>query len=699
MVVYDDQNIADREAELRKDLSPGLIELDGQLPLEQAAFWASCVDGTIGELERIGGLPEDSVFNDVLTRYFDASTRAMNVVFDAAYRDQPAEVKEATGKELLSKPGFLDALTEHYDLYPNEKHEGFQKVCQVVGMPCSRASFAYAIRRIRMAVLLSSHHMRPMTVSKSHRKTWNEEGNYIGTVYHFDYDDDDLYNFAHAEKRCQVQNFGTIFHIPKLPKQAPIHDIGKYLFTSKATRSGRVHWSHLHFPSPELVLAICQVWRVSGFRQNLFCNLRTAQTQIELSANASRCPDTSGERYMWSSMVMPGIFLDRTSRESLELYRNWAAMRRNPTTKAKVSVHPPPIRIAAVQSTIGLLWSDVKENTLVSMVDEPVYIGKWNSDAPYMSQKSGMTKLLDMLLTGLTCGCCCRQSNTYGSADDPRGQYSKLNQQDPGDVEANVPEKTQKVAGFHVSEQLHAALTEESVTARNVAGEIASDEEESCCSFDRCFEKVLVALDAPNSMLRLSSHFLLLTRIALNRTADFLDVLEVYEAAITRISYLLHERETRDKDELIANIAQMKSDLGHLERVVRPFANHVVPTLSQIAPNLPRDFPLVHHQVQDIQHNCQIFGPKCKSLTEKCVALSQEYDRIASDKMNDILNLLTFITFIITPVQILTGLYGMNFRIMPELGWKYGYAYFWGLSTSLTVLFALVLVCLKRQND
>lgn len=715
------------DAGSRGDLSEGLRNLDNSDAADQAVFWRSCIDKSIGEVERIGGLPEDTVFNDILTRYFDASNRAMHVVFDAAFRDQEEELKEyqeGTGEKLLSKAGLLDAMTEHYDLYDNEDHPGFKKVCEVVGMPCSRSSFTYAVRRLRIAILLYTHGLVP---ELSHKNVGSEnllDRKDVGKVYHFDYDDDNLYDFEASEVRGPVHHHGSRFNIPKLPKQIPIADLAKYLFTSKMRRLGRVHWTHLQFPAKELVLAISQVWRVSGFRQALMCNLAHAQPQIEittlrsaddnvqprmsrqqsstmgraLSVTESRSiadQPSDGEqpqesnlsRWMWSSLVMPGIFLDRTSQESLELYRQWCAKRRDPTLKKDVNPYPPPIHIAAVQSTICMLWSDVKENALVSVVSEPTYIGKWNTDAPYQSQKSFATRLLDIM----TCGCGDRDSS--GSKDDPKGQYSKLKSCDPADLEANTTQ-------YQMSDELREELAKGLEGSSNdVAGELAIDEEQSCCSFDSCFQKVLLALESQNSTLRLSSHLLLLTRITLNKTAAFLDVLDVYEAAVARIGYLLHQSSTRDKDDLIANIELVLYHLGHLQRVVQPFADYVVPELSKIVPNMQVDFPLEFHQVQDIRHNIQIFGPKIDSLKHQCTALSQEYDRIASDKMNDILNLLTFITFVITPMQILTGLYGMNFKIIPELEWRYGYHYFWTLSGCLTILFALILVCLKRQSD
>lgn len=46
-------------------------------------------------------------------------------------------------------------------------------------------------------------------------------------------------------------------------------------------------------------------------------------------------------------------------------------------------------------------------------------------------------------------------------------------------------------------------------------------------------------------------------------------------------------------------------------------------------------------------------------------------------KMNEVMKLLTVISTIFIPLTFIVGVYGMNFRIMPELTWKYGYYVVW----------------------
>jgi len=44
-----------------------------------------------------------------------------------------------------------------------------------------------------------------------------------------------------------------------------------------------------------------------------------------------------------------------------------------------------------------------------------------------------------------------------------------------------------------------------------------------------------------------------------------------------------------------------------------------------------------------------------------------------SNKMNEIMKVLTIISTIFIPLTFIVGLYGMNFQYLPELSWKYGY--------------------------
>ena len=44
-----------------------------------------------------------------------------------------------------------------------------------------------------------------------------------------------------------------------------------------------------------------------------------------------------------------------------------------------------------------------------------------------------------------------------------------------------------------------------------------------------------------------------------------------------------------------------------------------------------------------------------------------------SNRMNDIMKVLTIIATIFIPLTFIAGVYGMNFDYMPELRWRWGY--------------------------
>jgi magnesium transporter len=60
------------------------------------------------------------------------------------------------------------------------------------------------------------------------------------------------------------------------------------------------------------------------------------------------------------------------------------------------------------------------------------------------------------------------------------------------------------------------------------------------------------------------------------------------------------------------------------------------------------------------------------------------YLSMVSHRTNRIVNRLTMLSAIFLPLTFLCGVYGMNFRVLPELEWEYGYLYFWGLATVIT---------------
>jgi magnesium transporter len=52
-------------------------------------------------------------------------------------------------------------------------------------------------------------------------------------------------------------------------------------------------------------------------------------------------------------------------------------------------------------------------------------------------------------------------------------------------------------------------------------------------------------------------------------------------------------------------------------------------------------------------------------------------------KLNQVIRMLTIISTIFIPLTFIVGVYGMNFDYLPELEWKYGYYFIWGVMLTI----------------
>ena len=66
-----------------------------------------------------------------------------------------------------------------------------------------------------------------------------------------------------------------------------------------------------------------------------------------------------------------------------------------------------------------------------------------------------------------------------------------------------------------------------------------------------------------------------------------------------------------------------------------------------------------------------------------------------SNKMNEVMKVLTIIATIFIPLTFVAGIYGMNFENMPELKWQWGYATVWAV---ILVVSGVMVYLFKRKK-
>ena len=76
-------------------------------------------------------------------------------------------------------------------------------------------------------------------------------------------------------------------------------------------------------------------------------------------------------------------------------------------------------------------------------------------------------------------------------------------------------------------------------------------------------------------------------------------------------------------------------------------------------------------------------------------SLMDMYMTSISNKMNEVMKVLTIIATIFIPLTFIAGVYGMNFDNMPELHYHYAYYVVWGV---MLVILILMVIYFKRKK-
>jgi len=600
--------------------------------------------------------PPDAVLNDALSRDFDATSEGIDLLFNRV------AVDGGSGDSQIDRDGFFDALVNHFGFVHGVEREAalaipeFQRLAELVGFPCNRESFGHVVRRLRMGKLLSTD---ACTEAR---------------LLYYDYDEQSISgSFVPSRSTRQVWYGGNAYVVPNVEKQIEmgetpnVYNFAEYIFENKFERVGRVHWLHAHRACKEVILALGQFYRMPAHIQSMVCSLSTAESQMKVHDKDANEQDGL---YTWSSVIVPAVYLESESQRSMQRYDAW--FKEFGKNDLGDNSPPPRVKLGAIVMKFALLWSNLEANTLVSVSSEPVYLGKWLTDR-HTSFRDKWSRAQARFMAWLQA--LWRREKSY--------DYQAL-------CEDDVLDKAETGEAWSACGRSGDLTDDCGAEVDDIGWQTAGEEERS--TFEAMFQQVLQQLDDERSLLRMGTGTQLVSRIVLNRTEGYLQVVSMYKAAIHRCQFLLRAKTQANKDELISKISLAKLELSQLLRLIQPFVDNVLGDFEELG----RERGSTHQHVVDIRHNLRHFVPQCKSQIELCESLIAEYDRAAGDRVNNILNILTVITFVVMPVQLLTGMYGMNFKKMPELHWDYGYYYFFALASVLTVCFSIALVCIYR---
>lgn len=172
-------------------------------------------------------------------------------------------------------------------------------------------------------------------------------------------------------------------------------------------------------------------------------------------------------------------------------------------------------------------------------------------------------------------------------------------------------------------------------------------------------------------------------------------LVDTYTPEVLELEALLGDMEDqvfeRPNDDVVEMLSRYNRALKRLRRHL-VYQCNVMAQLSRPSNTLP--VPFNKHEFNDLFENLERLASLCQLNQELTVDLLNTHLSLLSHRLNQVMRVLTIATVIFLPLGLLAGIYGMNFEVMPELGWPFGY--FAVLGTMATIVVTLITVFKKR---
>ena len=155
----------------------------------------------------------------------------------------------------------------------------------------------------------------------------------------------------------------------------------------------------------------------------------------------------------------------------------------------------------------------------------------------------------------------------------------------------------------------------------------------------------------------------------------------------------LHEEVTGEPTrETLKGIHRAKRELVFLRKSVWPLREAINSLARTDFEHMSEATRIYLRDVYD--HTIQVIDT-VESFRDLASGMLDTYLTSISNRMNEVMKVLTIIATIFIPLTFIAGIYGMNFEHMPELHWKWAYPTVWALMIGMA---CLMLIYFRRKN-
>jgi magnesium transporter len=170
------------------------------------------------------------------------------------------------------------------------------------------------------------------------------------------------------------------------------------------------------------------------------------------------------------------------------------------------------------------------------------------------------------------------------------------------------------------------------------------------------------------------------------RQADYLlyrlidIIVDSYYNVLDKIGDIIEEMEEtvyeNPSTDSFQKIQKLKKELIYVRKVLHPLRDALSRLIKGESEFLRDDN---NHFFADVYDHVIHLIDSLDTYKDFTSSLLDIHINAMNNKLNEVIKVLTVISTIFIPLTFIVGVYGMNFKFMPELDWKYGYYGVWGI--------------------
>lgn len=156
------------------------------------------------------------------------------------------------------------------------------------------------------------------------------------------------------------------------------------------------------------------------------------------------------------------------------------------------------------------------------------------------------------------------------------------------------------------------------------------------------------------------------------------------------VAEFLEEQVENLEEEILHNPSRESlHKIQELKRKLLKFRKAIIPLREAVASLQKYNVNLIEEgtfrYLRDVYEHLIHLSDSLESQRDMLASIMDLYLSGVSNKMNEVMKVLTIIATIFIPLTFIAGIYGMNFENMPELHWRYGYFAVWIVMIAIAV--------------